>query len=74
MVKKKYKFWVEISASDRNVKSKKYSICQIQMDPKNKSSVINSRGTFICHSCGLKLNRHAHKITITHTIKQAANT
>ena len=32
-------FWEEMSVSDRNVKSKK-TVCQIKMDPKNKSSVI----------------------------------
>ena len=48
-------FWC---TSDRNVKSEKYSVCLIKMDPKNKSSVTHSRGTCVCDHCGLKLNRH----------------
>ena len=55
-------FWGEISVSDRNVKSKKYSVCQINMDPKNNSSVIHIRETSVCNYCGLKLYRHAHKM------------
>ena len=46
------------------------------MDPKNKSSVINSRGTCVCYFCRLRLNRHklkactqnAHPITISYIL------
>ena len=55
-------FLGEISVSDRTVKSKKWSVCQIKMDPENKSSVIHSWGTCVCHYCGLQLNIHAHKM------------
>ena len=62
MQKEKYDFfWGGISASERNVKSKKKTVFQIKMDPKNKSSVINSRGTCVCYYCGLRLNRHKLK-------------
>ena len=65
--KEKYDFLGEISVSDRNVKSKKYSVCQINMDPKNNSSVIHIRN--LCLSL-LRIKtlqtrtQNAHPITI----------